>query len=274
LNRPDHNRDNLAAVPANSAANSAAVPAYANVPLRQDSDEGSGSTAQLNRPDPNRDNLVAVPANSAANSAVVSDYANVPLRQDSDEGSGSTAQLNRPDHNREEKDAENIKGYLNDICQDPIGRTVYRDRLHEAKTRPTKKKAAFNDQSGEKSSEKRKKAATKTAATDSTPLKKAGCQSTEHALECLIGEENKEYWAEGELLSGLACAECKLKFAIRPKEIKEEINPKKVYFCKEIRPSNGGACLYSLCGNCYNGMLLANGSSGKRKRKRTQRCKD
>jgi hypothetical protein len=129
-------------------------------------------------------------------------------------------------------------------------------------------------EAGRKVPKRERRAATKTAATDSTPLKIAGCQSTEHALDSLVGEENKEYWAEGELLSGLACAQCKLKFAIRLKDLKEEINPKQVYFCKEIRRSNDGACLYSLCGNCYNGMLLANGSSGKRKRKRTQKCKD
>ena len=99
------------------------------------------------------------------------------------------------------------------------------------------------------------------------------CTSSDHALESLHGKENKEYWGEGQLLNGLACAKCKLKFALRPQEKKEEINPRKVYFCKKITPLNDGKCTYSLCGNCFNDMLLANRSLGKRKRKRTPKSK-
>ena len=73
----------------------------------------------------------------------------------------------------------------------------------------------------------------------------------EHAIEDLDGEENKEYWPQGELLSRLERSKCKYKFVAKlPQKAKMEFNPKKVYFCKVVRPLNGGQCRYALCGKC------------------------
>jgi hypothetical protein len=89
----------------------------------------------------------------------------------------------------------------------------------------------------------------------------------EHALEDLDGEENKEYWPQGELLSQLECSKCKYTFVAKlPQKAKMEFNPKKVYFCKMVRPLNGGQCRYALCGKCFSEQLLTSGSGGKRKR--------
>lgn len=50
-----------------------------------------------------------------------------------------------------------------------------------------------------------KNAIPESTATKTVPIKNS-CTSIEHALECLEAEENREYWAEGELLNGLALA--------------------------------------------------------------------